>query len=92
MYSFVPRSLLLKLVCDTPDSNRNWKGHYFFIQRDDWKCHPGDQEYMRVDKTWGIMPPSGMYPSVSSLHLLLFISSDILTVSVSCSGLSKSHP
>ena len=35
MYSFVPRGLLLRLVCDTPDSNRNWKSHYFFIQGDD---------------------------------------------------------
>ena len=62
MYSFVPRSPLLRLVCDTPNSNKNWKGHYFFIQGDDWMCHPSDQKYMPVDKTWGIMPPSGMYP------------------------------
>ena len=34
MYSFVPRSLLLRLVCDIPDSNRNWKSCYFFIQGD----------------------------------------------------------
>jgi len=24
MYSFVPEEPLLRLVCDTPDSNRNW--------------------------------------------------------------------
>ena len=35
MYSFVPRGLLLRLVCDTLDLNRNWKSHYFFIQGDD---------------------------------------------------------
>ncbi|KAK9993698.1 hypothetical protein SO802_023401 [Lithocarpus litseifolius] len=58
MYSFVPRILLLRLVCDTLDLKRNWKSRYFFIQRDDWMCHPGDQEYMLVDKTLGIMPPS----------------------------------
>jgi len=23
-------------------------------------CHPDDQEYMPVDKTWGIMPSSGL--------------------------------
>ena len=51
MYNFVSRSSLLRLVCDTPDSNRNWKGHYFFIQADKWMCHPGEQEYMLVDKT-----------------------------------------
>ena len=51
MYSFVPRSPLLKLVCNTPNSNKNWKGHYFFIQGDKWMCYPGDQEYMPMDKT-----------------------------------------
>ena len=55
-------------------------------------CHLGNQEYMPVNKTWGIMPLSSMYPSVSSLHLLLFISSDILTVFVSSLGLSRGHP
>ena len=51
MYIFIPRSPLLRLVCDTPDSNKNWKSHYFFIQGDDWMCHPRDQEYKPVDKT-----------------------------------------
>ena len=51
MYSFMPRSLLLRLVCDIPDSKRNWKSRYFFIQGDNWMCHPSDQEYMHVDKT-----------------------------------------
>ena len=51
MYSFMPRSPLLRLVCDTPDSNRNWKGRYFFLQGDEWMCHPSEQEYMLVDKT-----------------------------------------
>ena len=36
MYSFVPRSPLLRLVCDTPDSNRNWKSRYF-----SWKVMNG---------------------------------------------------
>jgi len=35
MYNFMPRSPLLRLVYDTPDSNRNWKSRYFFIQGDD---------------------------------------------------------
>ena len=30
MYSFMPRIPLLKLVSDTPKSNRNWKSSYFF--------------------------------------------------------------
>ena len=44
-------------------------------------CHPSDQEYMHVDKTWGIMPPSGMCPSVLGFHFLLFIPFGILIVS-----------
>ena len=64
-------TLLLRLVCDTLDSNRNWKSHYFFIQGHKWMCHHGDQEYMPGDNTWGIMPPSGMYPSVWGLNFCL---------------------
>ena len=55
-------------------------------------CHPDDQEYMPMDKTWGIMPPSGMYLPVLGLYLLLLISSNILTVFVSSLGSSISHP
>ena len=73
MYSFVPRSSLLRLVCVTPDSNRNWKSYYFFIQGDNWMCHPGDDEYMPVDKTWGIMPPFGMCSSILSFYSVVFI-------------------
>ena len=64
MYSFVPRSPLLRLVCETPDSNRNWKSQYFFMEGDEWMCCPGDNEFMPVDTTWGILPLSGMYPSI----------------------------
>ena len=35
MYSFVPRSPLLRLVSDTLNFNRNWKSRYFFIQGDE---------------------------------------------------------
>ena len=83
MYSFVPRSPLLRLVCDNPNSNRNLKSRYFFIQGDEWMCHPSDQEYMPVDKTWGIMPSSGCF--------YLFTLFDILTVSYYSLGLSRSH-
>ena len=34
MYSFVLRSSLLKVIYDTPDSNRDWKSHYFFLEGD----------------------------------------------------------
>ena len=64
MYNFVPRSPLLRLMCETPDSNRNWKGRYFFMEGDGWISHPSDNEFMPVDTTWDILPPSGMYPSI----------------------------
>ena len=58
MYSFVPRSLLLKVIYETPNSNRDWKSRYFFLEGDDWMCRPGDTEHMPVNTTWGILHPS----------------------------------
>ena len=64
MYSFIPRSPLLRLVCDTPNSNKNWRSQYLLMEGDEWMCHPGDHEYMPIDTTWGIIPSSGMHPSI----------------------------
>ena len=72
MYSFVPKSSLLRLVCETPDSNRNWKSRYFFMESDEWMCHPSDTKYMPIDKTWGILPPFGMNLSIFSLGFFFF--------------------
>ena len=66
MYNFAPRGLLLRLICENPNSNRDWKNCYFFFEGDEWMCHPGDIEFMHVDKTWGIMPPLGMPLSVNN--------------------------
>ena len=63
MYSFVPRGLLLKVMFETLDSNRDWKSHYFFLEGDEWMCRPGDTEHMPVDTTWGILPPSSIHLS-----------------------------
>ena len=63
MYSFAPRSPLLKVIFETSDSNRDWKSRYFFLEGDKWMCRPGDTEHMLVDTTWGILPPSNMHPS-----------------------------
>ena len=52
MYSFVPRKSILKVIYETPDSNRDWKGRYFFLEGDGWMCHLGETNYMPVDKTW----------------------------------------
>ena len=63
MYSFVPRSPLLKVIYETPDSNRDWKSRYFFLEGNDWMWRPGDTKYMPVDTTWGILHPSNMHPT-----------------------------
>ena len=51
MYSFVLRKSVLKVIYETPDSNRDWKSRYFFLEGDGWMCHPGETDYMPVDKT-----------------------------------------
>ena len=63
IYSFVPRSPLLKVIYNTLDSNRDWKSRYFFLMGDGWMCHPRDTDHMPVDTTWGILHPSSMNPS-----------------------------
>ena len=65
MYNFMPKGPLLRLICENPDSNRDWKSHYFFFEGDKWMCHPRDTEFVLVEKTWGIMPLSGMHPSAN---------------------------
>ena len=51
MYSFVPRKSVLKVIYENSDFNRVWKSHYFFLEGDGWMCHPGEMDYMPVDKT-----------------------------------------
>ena len=63
MYSFAPRSPLLKVIYDTLDSNRDWKSRFFFLEGDGWMCRPGDTKHMPIDTTWGILHPSSMHPS-----------------------------
>ena len=53
------------LICENPNSNRDWKSRYFFFEGDELMCHPGDSKFMPVEKTWGIMPPSGMHLSTN---------------------------
>ena len=51
MYSFAPRKSVLKVIYETPDSNRDWKSRYFFLEGDGWMCQPGEMDYIPVDKT-----------------------------------------
>ena len=55
-------------------------------------CHPSDQKYMLVDKTWGIMPPSSMCLFVLGFYFLLFILFDILIVSFFQLGIVQKSP
>ena len=64
MYSFVARKPLLRLVSDTPDSNRDWKSRYFFLDGDEWMGEAGETEFMPVDTTWGVLNPSGTNPFI----------------------------
>ena len=63
MYSFSSRSPLLKVIFETPNSNRDWKSRYFLLEGDEWMGCPGDTEHMPVDTTWGVLNPSSMHPS-----------------------------
>ena len=63
VYSFVLRSPLLKVIYETPNSKRDWKSRYFFLEGGGWMCRPGDIKHMSVDTTWGIFHPSRMHPS-----------------------------
>ena len=64
MYSFIPRKSILMVIYETPGSNRDWKSRYFFLEGDGWMCHPGDMDFMSVDKTWGILDLSSIVYSV----------------------------
>ena len=44
MYSFVPRSLLLRFVSETLDSIKNWKNRFFFLEGDEWMCRLGEHK------------------------------------------------
>ena len=65
MYSFVPRKSVLKVIYETPDSNRDWKSRYFCLEGDGWISHPGETDFMPIDRTWGILDPSGITYSVA---------------------------
>ena len=72
MYSFAPRKSVLKVIYETPNSNHDWKSRYFFLEGDSWMCHLGETDFMLVDKTWGILDPSGISISVVFVNVTLF--------------------
>ena len=75
IYHFATSKKTLRLVFNMPDSNRNWKGRYFFVQWTDWVCHREKWATMPYgfDNTWGIVKDSGLVLSAFSLFLYLFV-------------------
>ena len=52
----------LKLVFDMPDSNRNWKSKFFFVEGTDWVCREEEWAIMPhgyFDNTWAFVRESG---------------------------------
>ena len=61
-YHFAVREKDLKLVFDMPDSNRNWKSRFFFVEGTDWVCREKEWATMPhgyFDNTWAYVKESG---------------------------------
>ena len=65
IYHFVAQKKALRLVSDMPDSNRNWKGRYFFVKGTDCVCRSEEWDIMPhgLDNTRGIVKDLGLMPS-----------------------------
>ena len=74
-------------MSNMPDSNRNWKGIYFFVQGTDWVCHPEEWGMMPhdFDNTWGIIKDPGLASSVFALTFSIYLLS-VLMSSISFSA------
>ena len=60
-YHFAVRDKDLKLVSDMPDSNRNWKNRFFFVEGTDWVCREEEWATMPhgyFDNTWAYVKES----------------------------------
>ena len=49
IYSFVPKKSVLKVIYETPNSNRDWKSRYI-LKGDGWMCHPGETAICQLTK------------------------------------------
>ena len=61
-YHFAVKEKDLKLVSDMPDSNRNWKNRFFFVEETDWVCLEEEWAMMPhdyFDNTWAYVKESG---------------------------------
>ena len=64
-----------------PDSNKNWKGRYFFVQGTDWVCRLEEWVTMPhgFDNTWGIVKDLGLAPSVFYFNFLIYLLSVLIS-------------
>ena len=71
IYHFSTRKKELRLVFDMPDSNRNWKGRYFFVKGMNWVCRQEEWETMPhgFDNTWAYVKDSGWPRLLFSVYL-----------------------
>ena len=49
-------------MSDMPDSNRNWKSRFFFVEGTDWVCHEEEWAMMPhgyFDNTWAYVKELG---------------------------------
>ena len=61
-YHFTFREKDLKLVSNMPNSNRNWKSRYIFVEGTDWVCRQEEWVTMPCgyfDSTWAFVRDSG---------------------------------
>ena len=82
IYSFAPRSPLLKVIFETPDSNRDWKSRYFFFRG--WQVDMSSKGY-GTHAHWhdlGHITPVRYAPILVCVHFIqpfnLFMFSSIL--------------
>ena len=49
IYSFVHKKSVIKVIYETPNSNRDWKSHYI-LKGDGWMCHPVETAICQLTK------------------------------------------
>ena len=67
-------------MSDMPNSNRNWKGRYFFVQGTDYVCRLEEWATMPhgFDNTWGIVKDSSLTPSIFALTFSIYLISVLM--------------
>ena len=80
-YHFSARDKNLRLVSDMPDSNRNWKSRYFFVEGTDWVYRQEEWATMPhgyFDNTWAFVRDSGQSRQPCSFRFLGDVTNNVL--------------